>query len=351
VQSVWRDTLRDLQWRRRRFVIAVVGASLVFAVTLLIGGLADSFRAEARRTVDALAIDGWVVRYGTIGPFTGVALVSADLAADMGRISGVRRADAIAILPQPVHPSKFPSAQVWGHVIGGIGTPPVTEGRREQRSGEAIVDDRLGPRVGAKITVGGLPFVVVGRTHGLTLFGGQPNLYVPIGDLQRISFNGLHMATAIAVRGHPSGAPEGMHVVSPEELRIDFLQPVKNAIGAIDTIRLLLWIVAGSIIGAVVYLSALERLRDFAVFKATGASTSNLFAGLMLQSTLLSVVASVLSVGVARLLVPIFPLSVDVPVSSQFLLVGVAVIIGGVASLFAVRRASTVDPAIAFGGP
>ncbi|HEV7855102.1 MAG TPA: glutamine ABC transporter permease, partial [Mycobacterium sp.] len=34
-----RVTLRDLQWRRRRFVITIVGTSLVFAMTLLLTGL------------------------------------------------------------------------------------------------------------------------------------------------------------------------------------------------------------------------------------------------------------------------------------------------------------------------
>jgi putative ABC transport system permease protein len=350
VQGVWRDTLRDLQWRRRRFVIAIAATSLVFAVTLLIGGLADSFRSEARRTVDALGIDGWVVNIGAVGPFTGISLVDMGRAAETARIPGVKRADPILISPQPVKPSKS-GAQVWGHVIGGIGTPPVIEGRGVTKSGEAVVDDQLGSRIGEDVSIRGTQFRIVGRSHGLTLFGGRPSLYISIRDLQRLGVNGLPLATAIVIRGHPASAPPGMHVVSPDQLRVDLLEPVKNAIGAIDTIRLLLWLVAASIIGAVIYLSALERLRDFAVFKATGASTATLLGGLVVEATILSVLSAALSGGIARLLVPVFPLSVEVPVSSEFLLLGVAVVIGAIASLFAARRASTVDPALAFGGP
>ena len=45
---MWMTALRDLQWRRRRFPIAVVGTSLVFAMTLVLAGLATSFdRARA----------------------------------------------------------------------------------------------------------------------------------------------------------------------------------------------------------------------------------------------------------------------------------------------------------------
>lgn len=348
---MWRDTLRDLEWRRRRFIVAVVGTALVFAVTLLIGGLADSFRAEARHSVEALGIDQWVAKKGTVGPSTGVSLIDAGLADQITHDAGVRRADPILVLPEPIQPSKFQSSQVWGVAVGGLGTPPVTKGRALRSAGEAVVNDTLGPRIGDHVVIAALRFTVVGETHGLTLYGGQPNVYVTIGDLQRMSFNGLPLATAIGVRGHLAQVPPGAHLVTPDELRIDLLEPVKNAIGAIDTIRVLLWIVAGSIIGAVVYLSALERLRDFAVFKATGVSTSTIFAGLMLEAGLLSVVSAAIAAGLARALEPAFPLSVVVSTVTELELVGIAVVIGGLASLVAVRRATSVDPAIAFGGP
>jgi putative ABC transport system permease protein len=45
----------------------------------------------------------------------------------------------------------------------------------------------------------------------------------------------------------------------------------------------LLWIVAAGIIALIVYLTALERVRDFAVLKATGTSNSTLFGALALQ--------------------------------------------------------------------
>ena len=32
--------LRDLQWRRRRFIIAILGTAVVFAMTLVLTGLA-----------------------------------------------------------------------------------------------------------------------------------------------------------------------------------------------------------------------------------------------------------------------------------------------------------------------
>lgn len=38
--------LRDMQWRSRRLIIAVVSTGLVFAMTLVLTGLANGFHVE-----------------------------------------------------------------------------------------------------------------------------------------------------------------------------------------------------------------------------------------------------------------------------------------------------------------
>ena len=54
---MWRVALRDLQWRRRRFVIAVLATSLVFGMTLLMTGADASLHNEGRRIVAVLGAD------------------------------------------------------------------------------------------------------------------------------------------------------------------------------------------------------------------------------------------------------------------------------------------------------
>src|SRR5450631_2092425 len=63
-------SLRDLQWRRRRFLIGVLAAGLVFALTLLMSGVSASFGNEIKNTVVAFNVDEWVVPSGVSGPFT-----------------------------------------------------------------------------------------------------------------------------------------------------------------------------------------------------------------------------------------------------------------------------------------
>ena len=103
--------------------------------------------------------------------------------------------------------------------------------------------------------------------------------------------------------------------------------------------------------GSLIYLSALERTRDFAVFKAVGVTTRSVLAGLALQAVVVAVVAAVLGAVLSLGLGPLFPIPVVVPTSAFVLLPVIAVVIGLLASVAGMRRAVTVDPALAFGGP
>ena len=72
--------LRDLQWRRRRFIIGIVGTGVVFAMTLVLTGLSNGFRVEAENTVDSLGIDSYLIKAGAAGPFLGASpLPAADV--------------------------------------------------------------------------------------------------------------------------------------------------------------------------------------------------------------------------------------------------------------------------------
>ena len=82
--------LRDLQWRKRRFVIAIVGTGLVFAMTLVLTGLANGFGVEANRTVDALGLPNYLVKSGAPGPFLGSSPFPATEVQRVSRLPGCR---------------------------------------------------------------------------------------------------------------------------------------------------------------------------------------------------------------------------------------------------------------------
>ena len=90
----------------------------------------------------------------------------------------------------------------------------------------------------------------------------------------------------------------------------------------------LLAIVAACIVGSVIYLSALERVRDFAVFKATGTGTPALLGGLAVQAMIVSLVAAAVGAVLALLLAPTFPMPAEIPTVAFVVLPVVAVIVG-----------------------
>ncbi len=98
----------------------------------------------------------------------------------------------------------------------------------------------------------------------------------------------------------------------------------------------------------VTYVSALDRLREFAVVKSFGGSSSGLLWSVMLEALLVALIVAAVGAGVAQLLLPRLPLEVEIPDGAYVRLVVQAVVAGLVASIGAMRRAVSVDPALAF---
>jgi putative ABC transport system permease protein len=116
----------------------------------------------------------------------------------------------------------------------------------------------------------------------------------------------------------------------------------------VSLLSILLWAVAALIVGSMVYLSALERQRDFAIFKATGVSTSAILGGLAVQAVAISLVAAIIGGALAAVLAPNFPLPVAIDRTAKLLLPVLAVLVGLLASLSGLRRVVGIDPALAF---
>jgi len=84
---------------------------------------------------------------------------------------------------------------------------------------------------------------------------------------------------------------------------------------------------------------------------AVGVATRSILGGLAVQAVVVAVLAALLGGMLSVLLGPLFPMRVDIPTLAFVLLPVIAVVIGLLASVAGLRRAITVDPALAFGGP
>jgi len=347
---MWLIGFRDLQWRRRRFAIAVVSTALLFAVSLLLSGISASFNNEVARTMKELDVDTWVVPAGTTGPFTSTNLFPASVAARVAAIAGVARADPILLFHEVVRKPKPKDVNMIGFTPGGVGQPHVTQGRLPSQPGEIVVDRSFGAAVGDVMRLGSRPFRVVGSVHGVTYLAGTAAAFVSMRDAQQLVLHGAPLSTAIAVRGTPRGPlPPGYERLSNSAVRADLGRPIASARSTISFLNVLLWIIAAGIIAAILYMSALERVREFAVIKAMGSANGFVIAGLASQAIVLAVAAAVVALALAKLIAPAVSLSVEIPAAAYVELFVVAISVGLLGSIAGLRKVLSVDPALAFG--
>lgn len=345
---MWLISARDLQFRLRRFVIAVTVTAIVFGMALAFDSIKQALQAEGPRIVDLFHAERWVVAEGVSGPFTTAQVIPSSTASDLREQPGVSAADPVVVSRSVVEADEDFDVNVIGFRIGGLGVPPTHQGRAPRSAHEVVITKPIDADVGSVVHLGGKRFRVVGRNDDASFNFGVPTVFVPLEAAYDVVFDGRRLANAIAVRGAPD-LPPTLEALSNHNVEVDMARPLKGGISTIDFVSLLLWLLAAGIIGSIIYLTALERSRDFAVFKATGMPMRTITSGLAAQAVFLALIAGVLAIGLAHLIVLGIPFPSRIGASSIAQLLVIAFLVGLVASVASLRRVRTTDPALAFG--
>src|SRR5690242_19601894 len=218
-------TLADPRYRSRQFLIAVVGAGVVFALAVLMSGMANGFHTEIAKTVGSTRADNWVVPKSSSGPFTSVRAIPESRVGAVQLAPGVKSADGMVISLQTVDRESKGLIRVMmlGTRPGDHSTFTPDRGSAVQRAGDAVADERLGLDIGQHFTLGGKRFTVVGLTSGHTMLGGTPDVFVALRAAQQVLFGGQHLVTAISVRGRPAHLPADLKDMSLASVRQDSL--------------------------------------------------------------------------------------------------------------------------------
>jgi putative ABC transport system permease protein len=345
-------TLADLRYRYRQFLIAVVGAGIVMAMAVLLTGLAAGFTSEIKTTLGAVGADRWVLSAKSDGRITAVATFAADSVAQVAASPGVTRADGLAFLPVEVlHVgSRAVTANVMGVTLGGLGQPRVSGGSTLTGDGQLVVDSRAGISRGTTVLIGGTALRVVGTVRDRTLAAGVPMVYMTLRDAQTALLGGLPVVTAVVTTGVPQSVPDGLQVLTNSDVDSHTLKTLAQGVSSIKKSRTMMWVIAALIVAALIYVSALQRVRDFAVLKALGSSSRALYGSLCAQAVIVAVLAAALGMLLSLFMTGVFSQPVDMQASAYITAPIVAVGVGVLASLVALRRATGADPVAAFGG-
>lgn len=340
-------TFRDLLYRKTRFIVVTLLGAVVFALLFVMTGLVEQFNLEPFDTVGVFGADVWVVPEGISGPFTASSAISA---ATIDAVDAATKSAVVVSRSSVIADEKADEVILVGHEVGELGSPDPSDGRAVAASGELVADGTAGLDVGEEVTVAGVPFTVVGETKNTTLLAGIPVVFVTLADAQDLVFRTNDVISAVLVDGEVEAIPADTKAMTADEVAEDVLEPLEGAISSIDLVRALLWIVAGIIVGAVVYLSALDRQRDFAVLKAVGAPNSSLLGSLAIQAILVALAAVAVAAVIQLFLAPQFPLAVRVPARAFWQLPLLAMVMAVVAGAAGMRKVLRSDPSQAFSG-
>ena len=288
------------------------------------------------------------MKTGATGPFLGSAAFPATKLQVPGVEVAVPLVYGSATTPED---GSARSVNIFGAPQNGPGMPAMESGRPPAEAHEAAISSTMKRAIGDTVEVGGRNLQVTGIVDDSTALAGQPNVFLTVAGAQKMLFSGQSLISSIGVQGMPQRAPSGYVLVDRTGAIDDLLRALKGARQAMTLMAGLLWVVAALIVGSMIYMSALERTRDFAVFKAVGVPTRSILGGLSMQAVIVAVLAALLGGVLSILLGPLFPMRVDIPQAAFMLLPVVAITIGVLASLAGLRRAVVVDPALAFGGP
>lgn len=336
-------TLRDLLFRRRRYLISILGCGLVFAMSLVMTGLADAFPLEWRRTVKAIGARSFITPSQLSGPFTGVSPFEAERLPE-----GV---EPLAFAVQTATAEEPVSVAVFGLDRGSPSIPAAVEGRAPRKAGEVLVSDRSTYEIGDHFGIAGHRLRVVGLMDSLSVNGGMPVVVLSLEEAQKILYRGLPAVSSGIVRSSdPPSVGDGLQVQAADAAIEDAVRLLASARKSINFMKVLLWLVAALIVGSVTFLSVIERLRDFAVFKTIGTPVRSIAGSVMLQSVVVALFSSLLGIALGQLIAPVFPLPVAVSGLAMVLLPALGIGVGLVASLLGLSRVLRVEPALAFGG-
>lgn len=343
---MWMLVLRDLQHRATRFVVVVTATAVVFTMLLLMSGLVAQFEREPTEAVARLGADAWVLRDGVSGAFT--SATTMDDAAHAGLAVDGRAAPVVVARSSMLAAGETEDIVLIGAATGGLGHPA---GVPAPAPDEVLLATSAGIAPGGTIEIGARTFRVAATVDDATVLAGMPLVFVDLATARELVYRGQPLMTGVLVDGEVTALPDGLQVLTSEAVAEDARRPLERAISSLQLIRVLLWLVAAMIVGAVVYLSALERQRDFAVLKAVGASSRALLGGVAVQGTAIALTAAIAAAALAGLLVPVFPLDVFLTGRALLQLPVVAVVVALLASSAGLRRVRRADPSSAFAGP
>lgn len=359
--------VRELRRRPSRFAVATVVLAFLATLLLFLGGLLDGLFLGSTGAIRAQRVDAIVFSADARDSFLR-SRIDADLRADVEGVAAVGEVGGLGfVLLGAVVPGTDELADV---AVAGYEVPPA--GLPEPPAdGQGVADSRLrdaGASVGDVVLVGpaASPIEIVGFVDD-TAYLLQSTIWVNLPTWRTVQNANRPDAAvsdsvvqALVVRGVDGNVVEPTVIDlatdgATRSLTVDdavyALPGVEQQESTFNQIISSTLVVVLAVVGLFFSLLTIERLGLYGVLKAIGASDRRLFAGVVLQAVVVTVVAFVGGALLALLAAVGLPDGVPLQLTggrfvSTFVGLLVASVLGSAISL---RRLTRVDPASAIG--
>jgi len=375
--------LKDMAYHKGRVALTTLTIMALVMLILLIGGIMNGLRWEARRYPEYTGADIWVSSERSGGVFVGFSILNPEYVEPALRDEGLDK-DSISPLifaqVQPLIHGKETKAVVVGCRIDKLGGPkkrdiitgrlftPGPKGYAPEAKlppPEVVVDESAGLEVGETVELWGRQFRVVGKVRHLFFVFDVPIIFMDLSQARMgILKNAIYVNSYIA-KVKPGYSPdevaarldknadvlEAVEVKSTDQIIRTILRNyVDEPMKGVQFLRIVLWIASGLIVLMITYVTTLEKPREIGILKAIGATNRYIISMTMKQVLLMSGAGLTLGILLARLAVYGFPIFVLINWKEAGLAAGVTLAVCYAGGFWAARRVLFVDPMIAFRG-
>ena len=393
--------LKDIRRHLGKFVATIAGVAMLLSIVLIMNGIYQGNIADGVWLIDNTGTDLWVVERGRGGPFNESSRMPLDSAKSIAATPGVAKASALVFYAaqRDIAGASQQFTMIGYDVFGGLGGPGrIVQGRAIQAPHyELVADRKLGLALGDKVPFGTHDYTVVGITQGAVDSGGNPLVYLSLPDAQEVQFQqdnrALLASRAASLQrleraGYPAeqaqrllpllsstndtvnvvlvdlapgaeAAPVARHIAdwlyfnvytTDEERRLLLEGKLSRMSAVLGLFRVLLVIVSIVIIGLIIYVLTIEKIKSIATLKLIGAPNAVIVRLILEQSLALTLASFAAAYGLRNAIASGFPRTLAF-LPQETLITFVVMLGGGVlASLMAIWHALRTPPQMALGG-
>lgn len=359
---------RNLLSDRRRVAVSLLGVGLAVALMLLIQGLWSGTLDRITAYEDNVGAQLFVAEPGTRSFQSDVSAVPPAVEDQIREVPGVEAADAIAArqLILELHGTKMPLTLI-GARTGGLGGPWALEaGRAVAADDEVVIDAGLaadhGYRLGEVFELLGVRLEIVGLVPDSRALGNGGYVFVPrataglvLGAPDATSFVLVRTSDPVAVASEIESRT-GLEALTAEEIARGDRALYDDTMGSVIRVMLLIAFAAGTLIAALsVYSSVIDRIREYGIVKALGASRRRLLGIVLAQTGALALAGGVAGLGLflaAKAAVGAWLPQFHIELPASFLVAAFVVVtaMALVAAVLPARRLGHLDPASVYRG-